>query len=538
MEENKVANLENNVINERVKIETLEKSSEKTSSWFEKNQNLILIGIFLFTIALRLYYFWITKSQPLWWDESEYMSGAKAIAGLAHYDLSATRSPLFPAVMSIFFFLHITNEAVMRFLGLFLPSILIVFLTYFMIKEMYNDNRIAFISTLIMSVLWEHLFYSNRFHTENMALIFEFLAIFILFRCYIKNKDFYFIKSKYSLIWIIGLSILSFLFRPGNILFVPAILVFIILLNKKIFSKTGLIGLSIVILAIIASFIFTTIPQAFLKQYMHLTEPIGWKSLTVFYGFYQSVSSLPSILFYAFIIGLLVVLFKVVLMLDQIIKLDRSKENIEFKSNVFNLLLLGALLFVFVFIMRANSFEYRWFFPLLPGMLAFTSMGVLVFSDYIGTLSGKKIVATLLIILIVLMGVYNQANHANQIIKMKVDSYSQVKESGLWIKENSLTSDSIISASVPQHSYYSERKVLDFYVNGSNENESAFDLKVSEYQPKYIVVSAFEPGFTPQWAYTYADRHNSTMIPIKVYTQSTSQGDQPVLVIFQMIYPK
>jgi len=43
----------------------------------------------------------------------------------------------------------------------------------------------------------------------------------------------------------------------------------------------------------------------------------------------------------------------------------------------------------------------------------------------------------------------------------------------------------------------SERKIENFYVNGSNENESLFDQKIRELKPKYLVISAFQPGFQP-----------------------------------------
>ncbi len=502
---------------------------KKVSSWIEDHETLIFMSLLIFAIVLRFYYFWITKSQPLWWDESEYMSGAKALAGLVNYDLGGIRSPLFPAMMSIFFFLHIGNEAIIRFFGLFIPSILVIVLTYFMIREMYNDKRVAIISTLIMTVLWEHLFYSNRFHTENMALIFEFLAIFILFGCYLKNKDFYFIKSKYSLIWILAFSVLAFLFRPGNIMFVPAIILFIN--RKKILSKAGLISAGLIVLAIIASFLFSDIPQTFLEQYTHFTSPIGWNSLTVFYGFFQSISNMPSVLFYAFIIGIVIILFKTILILDQVLKLEKSKENLEFKSDIFNLLLLAIILFIFIFIMRANSFEYRWFFPLLPAMLAFTSKGVLSFSDYLGKLGGKKIIATILIILIVIMGVYSQFDRADQIIKSKVDSYSQIRDAGLWLKENSGSSEKVLTVSSSQTTYYSELNVSSFT---GIDNETAFNDYLEKNNPRFLELTAFETQ--PAWMSNWLTLNENRTIIAKYFTMSTVQGERAVVIIYELKY--
>jgi hypothetical protein len=104
-----------------------------------------------------------------------------------------------------------------RFLGLFIPALIVLVLAYFMIKEMYPDMKVALISAAILSVLWEHIFYSNRFHTENFALIFEFLAIFILFKGYMKKEKIWFLQPKYSLVVALLFSLISVIFRPGNI---------------------------------------------------------------------------------------------------------------------------------------------------------------------------------------------------------------------------------------------------------------------------------------------------------------------------------
>src|SRR5258706_14860842 len=41
--------------------------------------DLIFIALIALAFVLRLYYFFLTKDQPLWWDEAEYMLKAKAL---------------------------------------------------------------------------------------------------------------------------------------------------------------------------------------------------------------------------------------------------------------------------------------------------------------------------------------------------------------------------------------------------------------------------------------------------------------------------
>ena len=511
--------------------EKIEKKKEKIKGWIRDPYNLAFLGILLFVIVIRFYYFWITKSQPLWWDESEYMAEAKSIAGLVLYNAASIRSPIFPLVISSFFFIGIVSEPIMRFFGLFLPSILVIFITYFMIKAMYPDKRIALISTVIMGFLWEHLFYSNRFQTENFALVFQFLALFILFKCYIQNKDFSFIKHKYALLWILLFSITSFLFRPGSIMFIPALFLFIILLNKdKILTKTGIISISSLVLAVIISFLVSDKIRGFLI-YAHFSEPIGWDSLTIFNGFYQSsVSSIPSLFFYGFLIGLVFVLFKTALILDKIKTFKVDSENLEFKSDLFNIILLLSVLFMFVFIMRANLFDLRWFFPLLPAMFAFTSKGVIEFSEYIGSFIKSKHFINLIIILIVVLGAYTQIIHADQIIKIKIDSYSQVRDAALWIKENYPKNTQVLSISYPQTVYYSERNVSTY---SSIKNSSEFNKYVASNRPDILEVSIFENH--PEWINSWIEENKNKLTPINAYFADKGKT-QPMLIIYKFEY--
>src|SRR3989344_5666772 len=413
---------------------------ERVKNWLKNPSNLLLILILTVAFFIRLYYFILTENQPVWWDESDYMAAAKSYAGLGDYKLESIRLPTFPILASIFLRIGFT-ESTIRFIILFIPSILLIYLTYYLIKEMYLDKKIALISMLIFSVLWEHLFYSNRFHTENFALVFQFLALIVLIKSYAKKEDFFFIKNKYSLFLVIIFSIAAVMFRPGNIIFIPGIFIFLILMKGNILFK--------------------------------------------------------------------------------------NKKNTRYY--------LSSLLMLFILFIRPGTIEYRWFFPLLPGMLVFTSKGIIDFSDFIGKKLFSKKIITFLIIIISLFGFYTQLIHADAIIKAKVDSYGQVRESGIWIKENSNSQDSIVSASVPQHSYYSERKVYDFAFNNPNQSEEYFNMKMSEIKPKYIVVSVFEPAFTPQWVYEWPSKNQDKVTPVKAYF-TDSEKKQPVLVVYKFNY--
>ncbi|MFC1685667.1 ArnT family glycosyltransferase [Nanoarchaeota archaeon] len=508
---------------------------EKIKNWLKNPYNLSLLGIFLFAFIIRFYYFFITRDQPLWFDEGVYMSSAKSYAGIMDFQLESIRLPGYPLLMSAFFILGINNEVVIRFIALFIPSLIVIFLTYLCIKEMYKDRRVALISTAIITVLWEHVFYSNRFHTENFALIFQFLAFYLLFKVYLKKEEAFFIKPKYSLLIIALLSIISVIFRPGNMPFIPAIILFVLWINKShLLNKKYLISIVSLGVAAVLAFIFSERLQTLVSFYVNTQRPLAWSNLTVFHGFYQSVIPwLPSILFYFIIIGLILVLVDFFINKKKLMHCKVDKEDLELKADLFNFLLMISVFIIFIFLIRAQSFEYRWFFPLLTAMLVFTSKGIITTSNYIGYFLKNKKIVVLLILLVLGLGMYNQVLHADGITKMKIDSYAPVRDSGVWMKEHSSPEDTIVTASITQHAYYAERKVYDFYVNGSNENETKFNEEINENKPKYLVISSFEPGFTPQWAYDWPQRHNESAIPVQAFFADQEQK-QPLLIIYEL----
>ena len=175
-----------------------------------------------------------------------------------------------------------------------------------------------------------------------------------------------------------------------------------------------------------------------------------------------------------FLFGILLAIIDLLIRFDYFKHIKNNSNNLEFKSDLLNFLTILAVLGFFIFFLRSQAYEFRWFFPMLIGMLSFTSKGIISFADYSGKLINSKKLSIFLIILIVIVGVHSQLQYSDFIIKSKTESYLQVKQAGLWLKDNSLPNDVIVSASIPQHTYYSERKIRDFYVDGSNENETLF----------------------------------------------------------------
>jgi hypothetical protein len=123
----------------------------------------------------------------------------------------------------------------------------------------------------------------------------------------------------------------------------------------------------------------------------------------------------------------------------------------------------------------------------------------------------------------------------------KVNSFVSVKYAGLWIKENSNLNDSVVSSSLPQMVYYSERVTYPYALTQSSLNvpsnlyktEQEFEKEVISKKPKYITDSVWEQ--VPQWVHEYPAKHNSTLVPVQVYYLD-AQKTQPSLIIYEVKY--
>ena len=99
---------------EKVMDERREKVRDSIKSWLKDPHNLTFLGIMVLALVIRLYYFVLTKNQPLWWDESDYMAYAKTLAGFGGgWIIAAQHNSLFPFFcLSLKLLIHIISPIV------------------------------------------------------------------------------------------------------------------------------------------------------------------------------------------------------------------------------------------------------------------------------------------------------------------------------------------------------------------------------------------------------------------------------------------
>lgn len=524
--------------------------SEKIKEWFRHRDNQILFLIIAFAVIIRLFYFFKLGSQPIWWDEGDYLAIPKVwAANLPQPEWWAHFTGMRPLLMSIvwFFFMKLQfGELAMRFFTILLPSIATVYLVYAVARDMYN-KKIALISAFIMSVYWVHLFYSFRLLTDIPALFLGMLTIYFFYSRYIVKGE----KKGLYLSILFGVLTFTARFPHATVLFTCFLFLFLVERKEFFMKKINWKAILLLILLLMPYFIYFVStnfyaievysrPPGIIAKTSYTSSSQDILGMLPFLFGPQDNGALPiflNIFFVFMILGIFVLLFNLLTNFDSLFK----KNDKKLYADLFILVWIVVQVIFYVLIIR--SANDRWLLMLMPPLFMLAARSLVLVESYIRFYS--KQVAVLVLIILVLVGGYYQLSHANSLIDIKKTSYQEVKDAALWLKINTPKDTKVITASIVQNEYYSERDSYDFYTNdsiwdtscGSIENmndscskltEASFDRKLKSVKPEYMILSVFEPGFTPKWAYDYPQRHNLTF-----QAMFPSNAQQPYLVIYK-----
>ena len=489
-------------------LEKIEKRKDKIKNWLKNPLNLIFILILIFAIAIRLYYFNLTKNQALWWDESDYLAYAKNLAGFpVNWTITAQHASTYPFIIALFFKLGL-GEIISKFFVQLIPSVLTVVLAYLICNEMYEDKRIGLIASFLMAAFWLHLFNTIRFHIDIPALFAGFLAMYVFWLGYEnKKKIFGKIDPKWAIPITVFFTILTYTIRRGYFLFGVFFLIYMITTQKwkyLIKDKYNWIALVLGLILIFSSenFIFASsgISQVG-GSYYHEEYSINFLPLTVFKDFFVYSSEIwKNALFYLFWVGILILILNAIISFGYIKKMKTNT-----RADIFNIITIIITLAFFIFVLRTPDGigESRWYFPLLLGAFVCISRASLIIVDYIKKYNKHLTIGIL--ILIIVFGGYYQIKQADGIIKEKINSFEGIRQASIYIKENSNENDIIVSVAVPQVIYYAERNVVQpdkiAEWTGAGEQlpfENFMQALKNFPNAKYFLVSFSQTG-NPDW---------------------------------------
>jgi len=496
--------------------EVLKKRKEKIINWIKKPDNLLLTLILAFAIIIRLYYFLITKDQAIWWDGAEYMNMARAWAFNLEYEFLPVRPVLFSLIIALFY--RMGNPEFLARIFLFLLSIVSIFGMYLFGKEIYN-KKIGLIASFLMSVFYLHLFHTFRLLVDLPSLTFFTFAAFFFYKYFKTNSH----KALYFGAIIIAIGTL---FRITTAIFLFAIAIYVLIterlgcIKKKEYWIAGLIF--ILILSPYVIWGYFQFNGFVIAQAGAWNAPKGnyffngMNNFKSYLSIFPNMLSWPLLIF--FILGLISI-YKLFLGFDLVIK---GKDN-RLKRDLLLLLLFLIPIIAISFSIGGGYFEDRYMFNSMPAI--FIISGAFMLKAYNFIKQKRKFLAILFLILLLGSIMFLQLQHADSLIKTKKDSYFQVKQAGLWLRENTEASDIIATKSQPQIQYYSERKVV-----GLLETKEEFEEKLtSNPNINFFMVSIFENH--PEWAYTYPNEKNLTVV--QAYFVNNNQ-EQISLVIYKI----
>lgn len=525
--------------------ELIEKRKQKIKSLFKDNYQFISIILGVFILIVYLYYFFKLGNQPIWWDEGDYLAIAKVWAlnmekpeWWQHF---TGMRPLFLPFLWSFIFKIGIGETGLRFFSELLPALFSIFLIFLLGKEMFN-KKVGLIAMSFVAFNWVFMFYSFRLLTDAPTTFFGILCLTLFWVGYEKNNKNYFLYLS------VISGILSFLMRYTSALILISIAIYLILTRGFLLIKKKEIWVAffIGILCLFPFFAYNYSTQGSIfpaLDFYHGSEstaverPLGWH--TVFFHLPLFMSKIP--LFF-FIIGFIFSL-EFIFYLDLIFyKKFSDKKNLLF-------LFITTVIFPIYLVFGIRVADARYYMSFSAPLFITAGLGmVILYEKIIKFLNLNKKYVLILIIFSLLFILPIQLKSASSFINGKYGSYGELQDAGLWLKENTLEDSKIITASIVQIQYYSERQTYDFYTNDSiwgecvtdldgrlsgNETcqkgtEKAFNNKINRINPDYFIIHGYEPVFTPNWAYTYPQRYNLTPI-----VSFGNYNGNPTLIIYK-----
>lgn len=516
-------------------------------SWIKDNYDKLFLFILGLAFSIRFWIFFKTMNQPIWWDAADYLSAAIRWAGINSnlIDMWYYRRGFFwPLFESLFFATGIGEIGVRIALVLFSTGI--VGISYFLIKDMFN-KKLAILVSIGLTFSWVFMFFTGRPLNNLPASFFLLISLFFFWRGYVLKKG-----NRYIYLFGIFFAI-TCLTRMQYLMSAIPLLLFVFVKEKHrfLFNKHLWIAVGI--------FVLIFIPQFYL-HYQHFGNPLS-DLATYYLGVGGSASgevgvtlaktsdlflyfnNLPYILdgnskgyyslftfspiYFLFVIGFLI------FFLDTILGFDRIFRDDEIQKKFFVLVWI-AISFLFLGYM-APQLEQRYIMDNLPFLFLIAVYPYSLMEKYLTqTFNMKSRNAFLLISFVLFLMLIPNIIFGNNLIESKKTSYLEVKQAGLWIKDHSNPTDIVISDSLPQITYYSERSTYPFSLAYRRDlipgNESDLLDFINSNKPKFMTLTAFERQY--DWALAFPQNHPEMVVPVQVY----KQNEQPVLVIYEFKY--
>jgi len=476
-----------------------------------------LVLILILGLVIRLFYIYLTSSYGMsgFWDSCLYGNYARYFSGHGPYvELAAVRPILFSLVWAGFNFFTLSEIPIRIFLLIF--SMLAILGMYYLGKEMSNEY-VGYIAALITSVFYIHIFYSIRLLVDTLSFTFFIWSALYFYKYFRDDKPKFFYIA--SIIVAIG-----FLFRITTALILMVVLFYTIIIHGlKMFKKKEYYIGAIIFLLIIAPYLIWGYYQfdgfVLIKALETNAPKAFWSGgLNVFIRYIsQGLLLLPNNwampVAGLFVIGLF-------MMHGSIVGIDMARKgDKKLQKDLFLLLMFIIPLICISFLLDHD--EDRYIFNVFPAIFVLTSIATISIKDWLNTKYGK-IAANIFLIIIIALIIGSQIEATDRTVRGKMPAYQEVRQAGLWIKDNSNPGDIVVTQSYPQIQYYSMRYAQWF--PSTEEEYEAMD----KTNHRYFILSVFERS--PEWIYSYPVKKNLTV----ANAWMSPDGQQPLIVIYNL----
>lgn len=403
----------------------------------KKNWFFVVVFAFLSRIFL------INRVKIIMWDAAVYIMNARWFMGEQVF-WEILRAPLLPFLISPLALFGASPKAYVTFSVLI--SILSIIVTYFVAREFFGEKA-GILSALILAVVPLHIFWSPQVYTEILGSLFVLGCVYFLWKFDKSEND-------YKFLYLCGaMAGFSFLSRYILGIMLPVIFIFLIL-RKKLTIKNVLIVLIFFSIIVLPWFVYN---YSIFGDPMHsIREGIRWKGQGVMPHAYY-LTELPAAMSFAF----LVVVFGFFYSLKHL------------KNPKIQLLLITLITF-FVFITIDAHKEIRYFLPMFPV--------IIIFSSYFIEKSDFKKFGWVAFVIVLIAGAFT------------LNSVPNIYPICDGIIETSQNLDGIVASVYwPQTAYYG-----NVSVRAMPAEKESLEGFVNRYDINYIIISSI-PAF-PDYA--------------------------------------
>ena len=235
--------------------------------------------------------------------------------------------------------------------------------------------------------------------------------------------------------------------------------------------------------------------------------------------------ALPGFLTWPFFI--LMVIGAAMMLLDIILGFDLINKEPVLKKDLYIFLWAFDVLLMFSIVYSTTGFEFdpRFLMPMYPAAFIIASKGLFKVYSYIKRYN--RAVAVFAVSAVLVWGVYANLAQADASIMAKKDTYTGEREAGLWVRDNTKSSDTVLTCNQQVvFAYYTDRVTGDF---GSNVTDA--DRLIDEMHPKYVLLDIYHPNC----AFNLAKESSHKLTPAYV-SFVDQEKKQPAVIVYEVDY--